>query len=136
MPVTFSMKRKNRSSSKSVKNKKSNKLGAQSRANQDKPKITDSIPTLTEKVFLSPKTLSSQSRLSLPRKTSVPILKETETISESDTQNSLTNTLSQNLQNQPSAKKNYAKLAEQLQTPTDKMPAPSNIKDNLTESTK
>ena len=134
MPVTFSMKRKNRSSLKSNKNKKSDKLGTQSRANQNKSKITDSIPTLTEKVFLSPKTLSSQSRLSLPRKTSAPIPKGTETISKSDTQDSTTNTLSQNLQNQSSVKKNNAKLAEQLQTPTDKMPAPSNIIENFTES--
>jgi len=134
MPVTFSMKRKNRSSSKPNKNKKSDKLGTQSRANQNKPKITDSVPTLTEKVFLSPKTLSSQSRLSLPRKTSASIPMGTETISKSDTKDSTTNTLSQNLQNQSSVKKNNAKLAEQLQTLTDKMPAPSNIIENFTES--
>ena len=72
------MKRKNRSSSKPDKKKNSNKPGALSRANQDKPKVIDSIPTLTEKVFLSPKTLSSQSRLSLPKKYQILFLRRQE----------------------------------------------------------
>ena len=129
------MKRKNRSSSKPNKNKNSNKPGTLSHANQDKPKVIDSIPTLTEKVFLSPKTLSSQSGLSLPREISDSILKETGTVSESGAQGSLTNTPKQNLQNKSSsAKKNYAKLAEQLQTSTDKMPVPSDIIENPPKS--
>ena len=131
------MKRKNRSSSKPNKNKNPNKPDTLSNANQDKPKVVDSIPTLTEKVFLSPKTLSSQSGLSLPREISDSILKETRTISESSAQGSLTNTLNQNLQSKSfSAKKNYAKLAEQLQTSTDKMPVPSDIIENLSRIAK
>jgi valyl-tRNA synthetase len=129
------MKRKNRSSSKSDKNKNSNKPGALSHANQDKPKVIDSIPTLTEKVFLSPKTLSSQSGLSLPREIPDSILKETGTVSESGAQGSLTNTPKQNLQNKSfSVKKKYAKPAEQLQISTDKMPVPSDIIENPPES--
>ena len=110
-------------------------MGTLSHANLDKPKVIDSIPTLTEKVFLSPKTLSSQSGLSLPREISDSILKETGTVLGSGAQDSLTDTLSQHLQSKFfSANQNDAEPAEQLQTSTDKMPVPSDTIENLPES--
>ena len=76
-----------------------NKPDTLSHAHQDKPTVIDGIPTLTEKVFLSPETLSSQPGFSLPlRRMLDATLKETGASLDSGTQESIINTLNRHLQ--------------------------------------
>ncbi len=105
----------NETSPKPDENKSLNKPDTLSHAHQDKPPVIDGIPTLTEKVFLSPETLSSQSGFSLPlRRALDATLKETGTNLDSGTQESLINTLNRHLQSKClSDNQNNTKLAEQ-----------------------
>ena len=126
----------NETSPKPDENKSLNKPDTLSHAHQDKPRVIDGIPTLTEKVFLSPETLSSQSGFSLPlRRMLDAALKETGTNLDSGTQESLINTLNRHLQSFClSDNQNNTKSAEQTLTSTDKISAPSDIIEDLPES--
>jgi valyl-tRNA synthetase len=116
-------------------NKTLNKPVTLSHAHQDKPTINDGIPTLTEKVFLSPETLSNQSDFSLPlRRMLDATLKETGTSLDSGAQESLINTLNRHLQSFClSDNQNNTKLVEQAQTSTNKISVPSDIIEDLPE---
>tara|TARA_Y100001936_G_scaffold253254_1_gene316850 strand:- start:4756 stop:7878 length:3123 start_codon:yes stop_codon:yes gene_type:complete len=92
------MKRKNKFLSKSDKNKKLNK-NKLSNKNKKKSKIIGEIPTLTEKIFFSSKTLSSQSSLLITKDESHSIFKERKVTLEPTIQSSCSNTLSHHSQN-------------------------------------
>ena len=128
----------NETSPKPDESKSLNKPNTLSHEHQDKPTVIDGIPTLTEKIFLSPETLSSQSGFSLPlRRMLGATLKETGTNLDSDTQELLINTLNLHLQSLClSDNQNNTKSTAQIPTSTDKISAPSDIIENLPESTK
>lgn len=96
-------------------------------ARQNKSPVIDGIPTLTEKVFLSSETLSSQSGFTLPlQKMLDATLKETGTSLDSSTQEALIKSLSQHLQNfYSSTNQSNTKPVEQTQTSADKISTPS-----------
>ena len=120
------MKRKNKSLQKSDKNKRQNKTDKLSNKNRKKPRTIDGIPTLTEKIFLSPKTLSSQSSLSIIKDVSEPIfIKEKDNL-ETYVQNSQTKHAANN-------RKDNEQI-EELQTSTNKIPVSFDIIQDPTKS--